>query len=130
MNSQPSRPEREAERQVLAMIEHRMGRNARVSILQIAEATGLSERRIKGIVKDLVEVYGWRIGSIRQAGHGGYFVIADATDVEVATRSFLAEMRSLGRRVQVLKQISARDLVATLHKQLDLFDQPEEEQSA
>jgi len=110
------------EREVLRRICLHIGRKQPITRQRLEEATGLAEREVKSVVRDLIVNHGVAIGATRGKDHG-YFLVDSAEDLEVAGRPLINEMRELARRLRVLY---GPERVAELHGQLTL----EEERSA
>jgi hypothetical protein len=62
----------------------------------------LSDRTVKGAVKQLIEQYGVAIGSARGAARHGYFFIRTDEEATAAAAPLLAEIRSLATRCRTL----------------------------
>lgn len=71
-----------------------------VSAAKTADVT-LTERELKGWVKHLVEEFGIPIGASRTEPTG-YYLAVSAGDITAAIAPYLAEIRSLARRVRAL----------------------------
>jgi transcription initiation factor IIE alpha subunit len=75
---------------------------------KLAELTGMSEREVREIIYNLVVNRGLPIGSCTEPHSGGYFLIQDLADLEVATRHLKPRAKAIFRRARVLEKI-ARD---------------------
>ncbi len=107
------RPSRD-EAAVAEIIWRHQGRKQPVSIARIAEATGLNERSVKGVVEALVVQHHLRIGGKREEPVG-YFVVCDAEDLDTATRPFRNQILAMWRRLRVLEAPHAlRELLGQL----------------
>lgn len=77
---------------------------------QIAKKTGLHERKVRNILKHLVEHRGYRIGSTPNRPQG-YFVIENLEDARDVCRRYRSQAISILMRERSLRQISIRELV-------------------
>jgi transcription initiation factor IIE alpha subunit len=75
---------------------------------KLAELTGMSEREVREIIYNLVVNRGLPIGSCTEPYSGGYFLIQDLVDLEVATRHLKPRAKAIFRRARALEKI-ARD---------------------
>jgi hypothetical protein len=91
------------ERRVYDLIKRHKGHRNPVSINYINNATGISERKIKDAVAELVTSHKILIGALRGAVSYGYFIIESAEDQEVALAPFRAQILSMLRRMRVLQ---------------------------
>jgi len=87
---------------VAGMIWQHQGRANPIAISLLSKATGWSAREIKSIVEQLVVTHRMKIGASRNQETGGYFVVVDAEDVEVAARPYRNQVFAMMRRLRVL----------------------------
>lgn len=72
----------------------------------LAEATRLNDRTLREVIYSLVVVRGVAIGSSTGPDGGGYFLIQDQEDLEVATRHLKPRAKAIFRRAQALEKIA------------------------
>lgn len=77
------------------------------------------DRSIKGAVKSLLENYSIPIGSSRQPGCHGYWLIVNDDEAEEASRPIRNEIFSMFRRLKVISPKSA--FVRGLQGQMDML---------
>lgn len=82
------------------------GHRQPVTKVQLAKLSGLSEREAREIIYGLVVKHGLPIGSSTEPTGGGYFIIQDEGDLEVATRHLLPRARAIIRRSRALEKIA------------------------
>lgn len=85
-----------------------LGHRKAVGRRRLAEVTGLPDRTLREIIYSLVVVHGQPIGSSTGPDGGGYFLIQDQEDLEVATRHLEPRAKAIYHRAQTLEKI-ARD---------------------
>lgn len=104
---------------VAGMIWRHQGRANPIAISLLSKATGWSAREIKSIVEQLVVTHHMKIGASRNQESGGYFVVVDAEDVELAAKSYRNQIFAMLRRLRVL--LSEHEL-RKLYGQLEMLD--------
>lgn len=72
----------------------------------LAEVTGLNDRTLREIIYSLVVAHGLAIGSSTGQDGGGYFLIQNQEDLEVATRHLKPRAKAISRRVRALEKIA------------------------
>jgi hypothetical protein len=108
MQSSPSRKPILNPRQQAVLECIPSGHKKAISRRRLAEATTLGERSLREIIYCLVVVHGFPIGSSTGPEGGGYFLIEDQQDLEVATRHLKPRAQAIFRRARALERI-ARD---------------------
>ena len=78
------------------------GHEQAASRASLAKLTGLPEREVREIISGLVVRHGLPIGSCTEPTVGGYFIIQDEADLEVATRHLLPRAKAIIRRTRAL----------------------------
>lgn len=73
---------------------------------RLAEITRLNDRTLREIIYSLVVVHGLAIGSSTGPDGGGYFLIQDQEDLEVATRHLKPRAKAIFRRARALEKIA------------------------
>lgn len=85
---------------VSGIIAAARGRDRAVQVREIARRTGIDERRVRDIVKDLVERHHLPIGST--SGHpGGYYTITDQAELRAVRCSLIRRAVSILNRAKV-----------------------------
>lgn len=84
------------------------GHRKAVSRRYLAEVTRLNDRTLREIIYSLVVVHGLPIGSSTGPDGGGYFLIEDQEDLEVATRHLKPRAKAIFRRAQALEKIAGK----------------------
>lgn len=82
------------------------GHRQAVTKARLSKLSGLSEREAREIIYGLVVKHGLPIGSSTEPAGGGYFIIQDEEDLEVATRHLLPRARAIIRRSRALEKIA------------------------
>lgn len=82
------------------------GHQQAITKARLAKLSGLSEREAREIIYGLVVKHGLPIGSSTEPTGGGYFLIQDEEDLEVATRHLLPRARAIIRRTRALEKIA------------------------
>lgn len=82
------------------------GHRQTITKAQLAKLSGLSEREAREIIYDLIVKHGLPIGSSTEPSGGGYFIILDEEDLEVATRHLMPRARAIIRRSRALEKIA------------------------
>lgn len=86
---------------LLRMLQFQRGAAQALPAQTISLQLGMPERRVKMIVKSLIEDFGIPIGGSRQEPVG-YFLIVTPDDLEQALRPLRREVVSIGRRMRAL----------------------------
>jgi hypothetical protein len=82
------------------------GHQKAVSRRYLAEVTGLNDRTLREVIYGLVVVHGLPIGSSTGPEGGGYFLIEDQADLDVATRHLKPRAKAIFRRARALEKIA------------------------
>ncbi|HHW05892.1 MAG TPA: DNA replication protein [Methanothermobacter sp.] len=82
------------------------GHENAISRRRLVRATCLDDRLTREIIYRLVVERGLPIGSSTGPEGGGYFLIEDYEDLEVATRHLKPRARAIFRRAQALERIA------------------------
>lgn len=93
-----------------------LGHEKVISRRSLAAITHLNDRSLRVVIYSLIVVHGFPIGSSTGPGGGGYFLIADEKDLEVATRHLRPRAKAIYRRTKALER-TAQD---QFHRQLNL----------
>jgi hypothetical protein len=107
------------EKRVLMILceEHQGIKNA-ISMNDLTKKAEVSNtRRLQQIIKDLVEVYGVRVGSGIPAG---YFIITNQEEADQVAKNFFNRGISNLRHYQAVKKISKNQLLKELEGQIEL----------
>jgi hypothetical protein len=108
-----------------AIIWRHEGRGNPVSIVEILRLvdaqryTGLNDRKVKEIVRQLRMMHRVPIGSLRGESHG-YFRMVDAEDLEAGLRPLWSQVIE---ELRVLRAVAPRAWVAELRGQLAMEDE-------
>lgn len=89
---------------IFSLIPH--GHRQAITKAQLAKLSGLSEREAREIIYGLIVKHGLPIGSSTEPTGGGYFIIQDEADLEVATRHLIPRARAIIRRSRALEKIA------------------------
>lgn len=73
---------------------------------RLAEVTRLNDRTLRDIIYSLVVKQGFPIGSSTGPDGGGYFLIQNQEDLEVATRHLKPRANAIFRRAQALEKMA------------------------
>lgn len=73
---------------------------------ELALLAGMSEREVREIIYSLVVNRGVPVGSCTEPHNGGYFLIQDEEDLEVATRHLKPRAAAIFRRARALEKIA------------------------
>jgi len=108
----------EDEKRVLsALAKEHVGIDSAISMPDLTAKAGVSStRRLQQIVKDLVEIYGVRIGS---GVANGFFIIETADEAHRVAQNFWKRAFSNIRHAQAIERMS---VAGTLDKIAGLFD--------
>ena len=87
----------------------RQGRENARSVRFLAEMVGVSEVRLREIVRHLIEVHGYCIGS-RTGRPPGYYLITEPEEIEEVYRSLRHRGISILMRAAKLKKISVEEV--------------------
>lgn len=82
------------------------GHSKAVGRRRLAQISGLNDRTLREVIYSLVVVRGLPIGSSTGTDGGGYFLIEDQEDLEVATRHLKPRAKAIFRRAQALERIA------------------------
>lgn len=93
-------------RQCLVMACIPAGHKNAIGRRKLAQITTLDDRSIREIIYALVVERGLPIGSSTGPEGGGYFLIKDEEDLEVATRHLRPRARAIFRRARALEKIA------------------------
>lgn len=85
-----------------------LGHKKAIGRRRLAEVTHLNDRTLREVIYSLIVVHDLPIGSSTGPDGGGYFLIQDQEDLEVATRHLKPRAKAIFRRAQALEKI-ARD---------------------
>lgn len=98
------------ETRVWGVLKLYKGRDKAINQYDLAKLTGIpNERRVRAIIKDLVEVHHKMICSDYRSKDGGYFVPATQEEVDINYRQLKAHALSILKRASVFRKF---DLVA------------------
>lgn len=82
------------------------GHRQAITKAQLAKLSGMFEREARDIIYGLIVKHGLPIGSSTEPTGGGYFIIQDEEDLEVATRHLMPRARAIIRRSRALEKIA------------------------
>ena len=88
------------EKQIAGIISNAQGRSQAVQVKEIARRSGIDDRRVREIVKQLVEDHYLPIGSTSGLP-GGYYMITDAKELRQVRRSLVRRAVSILNRARV-----------------------------
>lgn len=94
------------EKVIAGLVWQHQGRENPVSIAKLCEATGYSERTVKGIVEQLIVMHHIRIGG-RRDDKPGYFVVVDRADQQLASLPIRNQIVAMARRLAVIESPEA-----------------------
>ena len=108
----------ESEKRVLKVLfEDHQGIDNAISMADLTKKARVSNtRRLQQIIKDLVEIYGVRIGSGISAG---YFIIMNQDEADQVAKNFFNRGISNLRHYQAVKKISKNQLLTELEGQMN-----------
>ncbi|WP_066633342.1 DNA replication protein [Desulfolucanica intricata] len=92
------------ERLVLGLIP--AGHRQAIHKHRLARLAGLDEREAREIIYHLVVEHGLPIGSSTEPGTGGYFIIENTEDMEIATRHLKPRAVKIIKRARALEKIA------------------------
>lgn len=95
------------------------GHTKAVGRRRLAEVTNLNDRVLREIIYSLVVEHGQPIGSSTGPEGGGYFLIQDQEDLDVATRHLKPRAIAIFRRAQALENIAENNFSQQLKLVLD-----------
>jgi len=102
---------------VLQILRHCRGRHQAITNAQLAELSGVPERRCRHIVKELIELFGEPIGTAY--GHpGGHYLIASQEERRETVEALAGHAKSILRRMGRLDRQAARRLLGQLELEL------------
>lgn len=73
---------------------------------RLAEISGLDNRTLREVIYSLIVVHGLPVGSSTGPDGGGYFLIQNQEDLEMATRHLKPRAKAIFRRARALEQIT------------------------
>lgn len=88
------------EKLIARIISNAQGRSQAVQVKELVRRTGIDERRVREIVKQLIEDHCLPIGSTSGLP-GGYYMIADAKELRQVRRSLVRRAVSILNRARV-----------------------------
>lgn len=89
------------QRRVAGLIWRHKGHRNPISIAEISQVTGLSDRLVKSVVESLVMLHGMKIGA-RRENPRGYFVIETIEDQEIGVKPYKRQALRMIERVRKL----------------------------
>lgn len=101
------------ERRVWAALQAHQGRENAVTGETLCQATGLAWRVCRQALKNLVEVYRKRIGSVPDSPPG-YFLIQTAAELDDVCDRYRGQALSLLHREAVLRRIGLAELLGQM----------------
>jgi hypothetical protein len=112
------------ERRVAEIIAKCRGRSKAVAVRHLSYKTGLDERKIREIVKTLVEHHRLPIGST-SAVPGGYYIITDAQELRQVRRSLIRRAVSILHRAKAYDRTGwVTEMIGQLSLKLDADKEP------
>ncbi len=88
------------EKQITEILTEASGRERAVSVAAISRSTGINERRVRQIVKHLIERHQFPIGSTTTVP-SGYYIITDNEERIMVRKSLLRRAFSILKRASV-----------------------------
>lgn len=113
MQLDPSEPES----RVLALLREHRGRQAAIGKAELAQQTGLCERRVRQLIKHLIEEHREPIGSC-SGPPAGYFWIDSPAELDLAMHELRTRIIEMAKRMAHLKQNSLADVLGQLAMEL------------
>ena len=101
------------EEKVWRILVQCQGRGAAIQAVDLAQMTVINERRVRQIIKHLVEEHGILIGSSISKPYG-YFVPVSTEEVEAVTKQLYHRLVSLAVRISRIKRISVEDVLGQM----------------
>lgn len=95
------------ETQILSLLQR--GRDNALSVRHLAECVGVTEVRLREMVRHLIDVHGACIGS-STSKPPGYYIITDPEEIDAVYRSLRHRGISILVRAAKLKQISITEV--------------------
>jgi hypothetical protein len=96
-----------------AILRTRQGRARAVSAAKLAHWTGLPERQVRAVLKDMIEAHQLPIASTPQRP-AGYFLTTSEEEIEAVCRSLRGRALSILRRMACLRRTSLPALMQQL----------------
>ena len=106
----------EREQAVWTALRRHTGRDNAISRCELAEASGVPDRKLRDVIHALVVDHRKRIVS-DYSGRGGYFVPAVQAEVDDHLRILEAHAKSILHRMAVLKRTSVSDVQRRLFEE-------------
>ena len=88
-----------------ALVKNRQGKAAAISAAELVSQTGIPDRKMRDLVKALVEEHGIPIGSCPS----GFFIAETAEEIDTVCHTYLAWAFSLLKRAKAFKRNSRLD---------------------
>lgn len=104
---------------VLGIIRRHMGAGQAVSVESISEQSGIAPRRVRGIVKDLIEKHRVRIGSSLRSP-SGYYMIQTREEAEQNEKTLRRLGISILVRAAVLKGLEVREYLKKVQTEIQI----------
>lgn len=83
----------------------REGKSNAIETKHIQSITGIKDvRQVREIIEQLINKYGYCIGSSRQGKKKGYYLITDKSELEETLRSYNAQIMSMLKRHRSLQK--------------------------
>jgi hypothetical protein len=89
------------EHKVLRALLFHIGHRSALPRRDLERKSGLGERDVKEVIRNLIVTHEIAIGARRGKIHG-YFLVATAEDLDVASGPLVSELREIARRLRVL----------------------------
>lgn len=86
---------------ILRKLVYHVGHRNAIPRRDLELSAGVSERQVKAVVRNLIVTHRLPIGASR-AKDNGYFLIATAEDLDIASKALISEGREIFRRLRVL----------------------------
>lgn len=110
------------ENRLWELIRERKGADNAVSVARLSEETGFNERKVRMLVKVLIEAHGKPIGSTTNQP-SGYYLIVDDDERKRVQKSLYGRAVSILRRARAYESNPIRKRwVSKVVGQLDLFE--------
>jgi hypothetical protein len=94
----------EQECRILNILYEHKGRNKPITVGKIVVLTGISEREVRQIVKNLLEIHHYPIASSVNPPYG-YYLITDPEEAEQCLGQYYARAKEVLKRANILNEV-------------------------
>jgi hypothetical protein len=114
------------EKDLLVVLREHVGKGNAITLHQLVELLGVSDRVVKAMVSNLRVNFRVMIGASRDAAAGGYYVISSAAEALESTQYLVSQVLTMLRVIRVMRGRHATvELFGQLHIQLKLDADPD-----